>query len=244
MGEVQCLGRLAAEANEEHRAAETTAHQALAHAIRCGELLHQAKQNVDHGQWAAWLEGNFEGSARTAQLYMRLHENRHRLANPQRAADLSIRRAAALLAEPAHRPGDRHLPADSKPEWTAPPAPEWLPTRDRCVVGFGRGDWMVLDMFLVTPHASDGYFFVTLFKGGRKHGYTTDDDGHVEGLRRGVAGRFVEETLDHLMTGWREYDRVTCGKDEVMALERDEWPWSYNHWLYASKGAWLQARLG
>lgn len=89
------LPDLAQHINAEHEAAEDAARTAVAHAIRCGELLAEAKAQVEHGQWLPWLEANFKGSKRTASAYMRLAANR------QRVADMSsVREALEHLSEP------------------------------------------------------------------------------------------------------------------------------------------------
>jgi hypothetical protein len=92
---------LSSQINAEHHAVESAAQTAFAHALRAGELLLQAKRVVGHGGWGRWLAENFEGSERTAQLYMRVHERQAELpGDPQRVADLSLREAARLLAKP------------------------------------------------------------------------------------------------------------------------------------------------
>ncbi|HSR90925.1 MAG TPA: DUF3102 domain-containing protein, partial [Gemmatimonadales bacterium] len=69
---------------EEHSAA-------LAHAIRAGELLTQAKAQVEHGEWLPWLEKE-KVPRRTATHYMSLS------ANGQRVAHLgSVREALAAI---------------------------------------------------------------------------------------------------------------------------------------------------
>jgi hypothetical protein len=103
MGEVEegRLARLAGEINEAHRAFVGTFRTALEHGIRCGELLAQAKEQCPHGTWLQWLEANFDGSARTAQVYMQLYNRRDELrAKTQDSAHLSIDGALRELAAP------------------------------------------------------------------------------------------------------------------------------------------------
>ncbi len=95
------LEDLAAEINAEHRACEAAAVSAVEHAMRAGEMLAEVKQNLKHGEWLPWLEANFEGTPRTAQVYMKLHSRRGELSNTQRASHLSIRGALEELAPPS-----------------------------------------------------------------------------------------------------------------------------------------------
>lgn len=89
--------------NAEHHACEAAARSSVKHAIRCGEMLAEKKAALKHGEWLPWLEQNFEGSERTAQTYMKLHRERTALeANPQHAADLSLRDALRELATPGY----------------------------------------------------------------------------------------------------------------------------------------------
>jgi hypothetical protein len=92
---VRSLSIIAQQLRCEVDRAEEHWQSAVEHAIRAGELLIEAKAQVEHGEWLPWLKQNFPGSGRTARNYMRLAENR------QRVADLpTVREAVALLAEP------------------------------------------------------------------------------------------------------------------------------------------------
>lgn len=107
------LPELAASIRQEHHLAEQHAMQAVNHAMEAGRLLIEAKALCSHGKWLSWLADNFEGSARTAQAYMRLFEHRDLLANTQRVSHLSVRDALKMLAEPqAVAPIKSWLPTD------------------------------------------------------------------------------------------------------------------------------------
>src|SRR4051794_30085051 len=67
---------IAEKINAEHEACCQAASNALDHAIRCGELLLEAKATVGHGGWNQWLADRFVGSARTARAYMQLARRR------------------------------------------------------------------------------------------------------------------------------------------------------------------------
>lgn len=91
------LTTLAARANEEHRRSTEAATKALLHARNAGEALNRAKDRTPHGSWVDWVRDNFEGSARTARLYMRIASNWSRLENRQPVANLTLRGADRLL---------------------------------------------------------------------------------------------------------------------------------------------------
>ena len=114
------LPELAASIRQEHHLAEQHAMQAVNHAMEAGRLLIEAKALCSHGKWLSWLADNFEGSARTAQAYMRLYEKRDALANTQSSAHLSIDGALKLLAEPK----------EAEPVSGAEPPPYKPPSRD------------------------------------------------------------------------------------------------------------------
>jgi len=83
----------------EHEAASAAAMSAIEHAMECGRLLVQARQAIAHGHWESYVVDVCGMSPRTARLYLRLHENRDRLANRQRVADLTVREAERLCRD-------------------------------------------------------------------------------------------------------------------------------------------------
>lgn len=101
MGEVD--RRLVEDINVAHKRCEEAAGAAVGHALDAGRLLTQAKAGVPHGGWLPWLEENFAGSKRTAQVYMRLHEHRDEL-NAQRVAHLGLREAVKSITAPKDPP--------------------------------------------------------------------------------------------------------------------------------------------
>jgi len=107
---------------KEHEAAAFSLSDALEHAMACGDALLKAKSAAGpHGTWLAWLERlEPQGgpSARMAQNYMRLAENRATLeaaANTkQRFAFGTVRGALALIRQPR--------PSHAAPRPKSPPS--------------------------------------------------------------------------------------------------------------------------
>jgi DNA adenine methylase len=99
------LARLVQAIEDEHQAALGAARSAINHAIRCGELLIQAKADLSHGAWAAWVDAHCTFSHRTATGYMRLARELPLLDNQdrQRVANLSLREALSTLARQSRR---------------------------------------------------------------------------------------------------------------------------------------------
>lgn len=94
------LELIATRANEAHRRVTAATETTLSLARHAGEILFEAKTELKHGDWLPWLEANFEGSPRTAQLYMRVFERWGEIAaNTQRASHSSIRGALEGIAE-------------------------------------------------------------------------------------------------------------------------------------------------
>jgi Protein of unknown function (DUF3102) len=108
---------LARQIEIEHRAFVDAATNAMERAVRCGQLLLQAKARVDHGDWLDWIDDHLSFGARQAQKYMSYAEHPEVLANANSNAYLTIDGAMALIA--AQR---RETPAE-------PPA-----TNDRAVL--------------------------------------------------------------------------------------------------------------
>ena len=69
---------LAKTANSEHAAGTESFHQSIEHFRQAGVALSNAKDQVDHGEWRAWLKKNCpEISERTAQRYMKLAQSKN-----------------------------------------------------------------------------------------------------------------------------------------------------------------------
>ena len=107
------LDALAAKIRTEHDAVRHAVETATEHAIRCGQLLTEAKDGLAHGQWLPWLEERCEVSERTAQAYMRLARKHGELddGNAQRVADLPVREAMKAIAD--ERAGNPMPPSPS-----------------------------------------------------------------------------------------------------------------------------------
>lgn len=97
-----CLSELAERVNHHHHQLCTdAANNTLDHAHAADDTLLQAKEQSPHGEFQDWLRDNFQGSARTARLYMQISRNWQALEGKrQRAATLSLRQAAGLISPP------------------------------------------------------------------------------------------------------------------------------------------------
>lgn len=93
------LTDLAARIRTEHAATAEALRESVRHAIAAGELLIEAKAQLQHGQWLPWLRDHCAISERTAQLYMRVAKNRAEIEAQIRndVADLTLSEAVALL---------------------------------------------------------------------------------------------------------------------------------------------------
>lgn len=105
--------------NAEYHACEAAARSAVKHAIRCGEMLIEEKAKLNHGEWGTWLEENFEGSPRYAQMFMKLAREQSSL-NPKDVSYLSISEALSQLAAPnkdaGSKPGKREAGKQEPPK--------------------------------------------------------------------------------------------------------------------------------
>jgi hypothetical protein len=88
------LPELAKAIKVELAAIEQDTRSALQHAILAGEMLNDAKQQMEHGEWMPWLEKNFALTPQMGRTYMRLAANRKRVFHLG-----SIREALGVLAE-------------------------------------------------------------------------------------------------------------------------------------------------
>lgn len=88
------LADLAARISAEHEAAENAYQCGVEHALQCGALLLEAKEQVPHGQWLPWLQTNCSVSPRSARLYMQLARSRPELeSKTATVANLTLRDA-------------------------------------------------------------------------------------------------------------------------------------------------------
>lgn len=74
-------------------------------AVKCGELLAKKKRAVAHGQWLAWIDANLPFTARTAQRYIQVWENRNEAQTIYELEQEKIR----ALRQSKHRLSLRHF---------------------------------------------------------------------------------------------------------------------------------------
>lgn len=105
-GEVT-LDQLAETVRREHQLAEQSAVAMVEHAIRAGDALRAAKEQVGHGGWERWLMAEFpDKHPKTLRLYMRLSNHQDRVREDQPA---TIAGAQRLLLGEASRPNDAEM---------------------------------------------------------------------------------------------------------------------------------------
>ena len=119
----------------EYREVVMSESGALPHAIKCGEFLNLAKENLKAekgGKWSTWRETNCsEISQETASLYMRLAENKKLItgkAKSIREADEIIRKANSKPRKPPPQADANELGGGFVPEKPAPKLEDELGT--------------------------------------------------------------------------------------------------------------------
>ena len=91
---------LAIAIRDEYQLAETAAVSSLRHLLTVGEMLTQAKAQVELGGWHRWIETNLPFGVRQAQRYMSLFEHRDELeTDATRVSHFGFRSAFALLTD-------------------------------------------------------------------------------------------------------------------------------------------------
>ena len=96
---------LAEEINEAYGEIFESYRSALQHAFIVGELLNEAKEQFEHGDWTPWIEQNLRFDPRTAQRYMQLALNRDQLEQyaeqeATRMSDLTLTAALKVVQTP------------------------------------------------------------------------------------------------------------------------------------------------
>ncbi|MFM7007824.1 MAG: DUF3102 domain-containing protein [Betaproteobacteria bacterium] len=109
------LETLAEMANEKAEQVERSAKKTVTDAIDCGRYLVAAKEQLEHGQWLAWLGANWNHSRQIAATYMTLASNvkRFTFENAESIRD-AMRMIAAEKSEEkeATVPRSERKPAD------------------------------------------------------------------------------------------------------------------------------------
>ena len=98
---------LALRINMRAKMLETHAQKAVEYAFEIGQLLNEAKPQINHGEWEQWLTEHCHLALRTARAYMKLAKAFPSLseAKRQRVADLPIREALkAISTDPTPLP--------------------------------------------------------------------------------------------------------------------------------------------
>lgn len=123
------LEEMAEKINEQHELCAGGWRTTLDHAITAGALLKDVKLTLDHGEFGKWIKDNCGGfGIRTAQVYMRLYEERVqvRSSNAQPTAHLTMSKAIKFLLpkqEPVTAEPVQELnPVEQQEETTAPVA--------------------------------------------------------------------------------------------------------------------------
>ena len=62
----------AADINEAHQLARSSAATAVEWAVTCGRLLKIKKDDLGHGNWESWVEKHCEFTSRSASAYMKV----------------------------------------------------------------------------------------------------------------------------------------------------------------------------
>jgi hypothetical protein len=116
--------------NAAYREVVKAESSALPHAIKCGEFLNLAKENVkaEKKKWGDWLSANCpEIAQETASLYMRLAEHKVKVSKAK-----SVREARELL--PKATPLE--MPSHLQGRQSTIEHNDGLRDSDRCHVGF------------------------------------------------------------------------------------------------------------
>lgn len=98
---------LALRINMRVQMAESHAKKAVEYAFEIGQLLNEAKPQINHGEWEQWLAEHCHLAQRTARAYMKLAKAFPILpeAERQRVTDLPIREALkAISTDPTPLP--------------------------------------------------------------------------------------------------------------------------------------------
>jgi len=112
--EIECL-KLKKTINDNHRMAQTAAAEAVERGVLTGDLLGQWKELLPHGRFEKFTDNHFDGSLRTAQVYMQAAKRLNALPKAQRTALLKQERSIAGLIVAAKKDVPDPEPESSSP---------------------------------------------------------------------------------------------------------------------------------
>ena len=95
--------KLVSKIADAHRRAVSRAERCIDAAIDVGRFLVEAKEQLPHGNWAAWVRKHCDFGPRQARKYIRMYHHRDEIENGTGGSDLSINRALKIVAQ-EHEP--------------------------------------------------------------------------------------------------------------------------------------------
>ncbi len=116
--EVECL-KLKKAINDNHRLAQKAAGDAVERGVLVGELLTKWKELLPHGRFEPFVDTHFEGSTRTAQLYMQAAKRLAECSKAQRVAllagDVTIEGLIGSIKSHSSREASKPISDKGKP---------------------------------------------------------------------------------------------------------------------------------
>jgi hypothetical protein len=131
------LAVLAARIQQEHAACASALQRGLDHAVAAGKLLIEAKAQIPHGQWLAWLRDHCKIPVRTAQRYMEVAPYAAEIKN-DKLAHLTGDAVSALAAP---RPPDQAETEEELMAWGRERLNAPFTESDVEALVESRGDW-------------------------------------------------------------------------------------------------------
>ncbi len=196
------LHDIAGQINDFHGKAESAAKTAIQYARQCGELLAEAKAQVGHGNWSQWLDGNFNGTLRSAQRYMKIASGWNQLeSKTTRVSHLSIREAAKMLAEPKGPQRDEIIPPAGMMTDILTPSGSWC--------------WII-------PASQDGFYYVTTVEP-----LLGSDDWVATGTKRPVRADAIRQMMPpafwFTMDDVKHVERQPWDYNEILFRSLEQW---------------------
>jgi Protein of unknown function (DUF3102) len=160
---VQTLPALIDQINEAHEQCRQAYQSSLAHARRCGELLIEAKRQVDFGDWLTWLQANCTVAVRTAQAYMQVARDWNKLEENATVAHLSLKDALTLLNTSEEADSEIEPPKSDTPDAFEQPIAANLNVGDRAIVS--KVDHLHHGTTVIVVERRSGLYFADLPNG-------------------------------------------------------------------------------